>query len=246
MATVHVRETRSRHRQQLRGLGDELRQLREDAGRSQRAVAAAAGSSQGYLSKIEAGIASPSLRVLRFVSAALGADLSVRSFPSTGPRIRDRLQVRMEQAALEIAHPRWRPDLEVPVYRPVRGVIDLVLHDQTGPDAVASEVHSGLRRVEQQIRWASEKADALAALPGYERRRVARLLLLRNTAANRALVRAAPHVFRSAYPGRAADAFEALTGPTGQFPQASLLWVDVEANRARVLPRPPRGVAVGR
>ncbi len=246
MATIHIREARARNRLELRRLGAELREMREDAGRSQRAVADAAGLSQGYLSKIEAGIAQPSLEVLRFLSAALGADLSVKSYPNTGPRIRDRLQLRMEQAALEIAHPRWRSELEVPVYRPVRGIIDLVLHDRAGPDTVASEAHSGLRRVEQQVRWASQKADALAALPGSANRRVCRLLLLRNTAANRALIRTAPDAFRAAYPGRASDAFDALTGPGAPFPGAALLWVDIEANRARVLPSPPRGVGVGR
>jgi hypothetical protein len=67
------------------------------------------------------------------------------------------------------------------VHRPVRGVIDLVLEDRDGPDTVAPELQSELRRVEQQVRWANQKADALAGLLGQQSRRVTRLLVLRNS-----------------------------------------------------------------
>jgi hypothetical protein len=87
----------------------------------------------------------------------------------------------MVEAILGVAHPRYRRDLEVGVWRSVRGVIDLVLHDQTQPVSIATEVHSQIRRAEQQIRWANEKADALAALPEMAGRQVARLLVLRNS-----------------------------------------------------------------
>jgi transcriptional regulator with XRE-family HTH domain len=165
--TLHQRNAALRHRRLLRAVGEECRRLREDAGRSQSAVARAAHVAQAHLSAIEAGEAEPSLEVLGRVGAALGTDLSVRFFQNTGPRLRDRVQCLMEQAVLEHASARWRPDLEVPVYRPVRGVIDVLLHDRTGPDTVATEAHSLLRRVEQQVRWANQKADALAALPRF-------------------------------------------------------------------------------
>ena len=246
MASINLRETAQRHRKLIRALGADLQQMREDAGRSQRSVARAAGVTQAHLSAIEAGEAEPSLEVLGRLGSALGADLSVKYFANTGPPIRDRHQLAMEQAVLTVAHQRWRPDLEVRVYRPVRGVIDLVLHDQTGPDSVAAEAHSLIRRVEQQVRWANEKADALAALPGFQGRRICRLLLLRNTAANRAVVRAAPAVFAAAYPARALDAFRALTGPPSGFPVAAILWVDVRGEATRLLEGPPRGISVGR
>ena len=104
--------------------------MRADAGRSQAIIAEAAGVSRSHLSRIEAGNAEPSIEVLLAIAAALGCDLSVRLFPNTGPRIRDRLQVAMTEALLALLHPRWQPHPEVPVYRPVRGVIDLVLADQ--------------------------------------------------------------------------------------------------------------------
>ena len=90
----------------------------------------------------------------------------------------------MSEALIDILHPRWSPHPEVPVYRPVRGVIDLVLADPAARQVVASELQSQLRRIEQQIRWSVQKADALAALAEFEGARVSRLLVVRNTAAS--------------------------------------------------------------
>ena len=246
MTVINQREATAQHRRLLRKLGDELRQAREDAGRSQREVARAAGIAQAHLSAIEAGGAEPSLEVLGRLGAVLGLDLSVRYFANTGPRIRDHIQAVIEQAAIEASHVRWRPDLEVPVSTPVRGVIDAVLHDRTSPDSLATEIQSQILRVEQQLRWAREKADALAALPEFAGRRVRRLLLLRNSAANRALLRSLPQVLAAAYPGRAVDAVQALTESTAPFPGAAIVWVDVEHGVGRLRSSPPRVVPVGR
>lgn len=75
---------------------------------------------------------------------------------------------------------------------------------------------------------------------------VGRLLLLRSSATTRAVVSATPALFRAAYPGRTADAVDALTGPAGTFPGAAIAWVDVRGKASRLLDGPPRGVAVGR
>ncbi len=219
--------------------------MREDAGTSQAAIARVARVNQAHLSRIEAGTAEPSIEVLIAVATALGADLSVRLFPNTGPRIRDHLQIAIAGALIAALHPRWDVAPEVPVYRPVRGVIDLVLSDTAGPDVVAVEIHSQLRRVEQQIRWATQKADALAALPEQERRRVHRLLVLRNTAATREVGRLAADTLGAAYPGRSADAVAALRG-TAPWPGRAVIWATVERGEAHLLDGPPRGIAMGR
>ena len=185
MTVINLRQLRTTRRERFRALGVEIRRQRDDAGRSQAAIARAAGISPGHLSEIEAGTAEPSVGVILAVAAALGCDLSVRLFPNTGPRIRDRLQVAMLEALLLVLHPRWLRRPEVPVYRPVRGVIDLVLADPVAHDVVATEIQSLLRRVEQQIRWSTQKADALSGLPDYAGDRVGRLLIVRNTAAMR-------------------------------------------------------------
>jgi transcriptional regulator with XRE-family HTH domain len=239
------RALRVRRRELFRDLGGELFRLREDAGLTQAAVARAAALAQSHLSTIEAGTAEPSIEALMAVAAALGANISVRVFPNTGPHIRDHLQIAISEALIAALDPRWRATPEVPVYRPVRGVIDLVLSDAAGPDTVAVEIHSQLRRVEQQVRWATQKADALAALPQHADRRVRRLLVLRNTAATRETGRLASETLRAAYPASSADALAALRG-TAPWPGDVIVWANVTAGRAQLLQRPPRGVAVGR
>ena len=117
------------------------------------------------MSRIEAGLIEPSLETLTALATALGVEPSLRLFPAAGPRIHDRVSAPITDALLTAAHARWRPRLEVAVTRPARGVIDIVLSEQ--PDVVATEVQGQLRRVEQQIRRAGEKADSLPSASGW-------------------------------------------------------------------------------
>jgi hypothetical protein len=107
---------------------------------------------------------------------------------------------------------------------------------------VAVEAQSELRRLEQQIRWAHAKSEALAEARG---RPASQLLLLRSTRSTRAAVAEHAATIRAAYPARAADAFAALTG-IAPWPGAAVLWCDVEPGRARIRPIPPRGITAGR
>jgi transcriptional regulator with XRE-family HTH domain len=172
-------------------LGAELRRARVDAGLSIRVVADAAGIDPSHLSLVERGRREASLSVLAAVGSVLGLDLSVRLFPTTGPRIHDRIQAAMVEALLREAHPGWKRLVEVPVWRPVRGVIDFVLA-RPGEVVVATEVHSELRRLEQQIRWGREKAEALPSAEawsmlssGRPATAISQLLVLRNPPAIR-------------------------------------------------------------
>ena len=219
--------------------------MREDAGRSQRTVASVAQIARSHLTDIEAGDAEPSLLVLERIGIALGADLGVRYFANTGPRIRDHLQIAMSEALLRELHPSWRARPEVPVYRPVHGVIDLVLEERAGTATVATELHSQVRRVEQQIRWQMQKADALALQPDQQGRPISRLLVLRNTQATRDVARTAAATFTSVYPARTADAVGSLREGT-VWPGAAVVWMRVDAAGAVLLDGPPRGVPVGR
>ena len=245
----HPRRTRRalrvQRRELFRSLGDQLRRLREDAGLTQAVVARSAAIAQSHLSTIEAGTAEPSIAALMAVAAALGADVSIRLFPNTGPQIRDHLQIAISEALISELHARWRVTPEVSVYRPVRGVIDLVLSDTTGSDVIAVEIHSQLRRVEQQLRWADQKAAALAELPEHKGHRVHRLLVLRNTAATREAGRQASETLRAAYPASSTDAVAAMR-ETASWPGDVIVWANVTAGRAHLRQRPPRGVAVGR
>jgi transcriptional regulator with XRE-family HTH domain len=222
-----------------------LVQQRLDSGISQVALAGAAGVSRAYLCEIESGQATPSLDVLARLAAALGGEISVRIYPGTGPVIRDHLQVAMAEALLHMTDRSWRPRVEVPITAPTRGFADLLLHDMSRGQAVEVELHSQLRRVEQQLRWSQAKAEALAmTLPaGTE---MHRLLVLRSTEATRHLVAANQSLFATAFPANVHQAHTALGDRALRWPGNVLLWATVASGRALILPHPPRGIRVGR
>ncbi len=246
-------EASRRHRELSRFVGLDLRTLREDAGVTLTATARAAGIDRSHLRRIELGDRGASLGVLVAISTALGARLSVKTYPDTGPRIRDRHQAAMLEALLAILHPRWKRLLEVAVHRPARGFIDAVLSDPDARIVVATEVQSDLRRLEQHLRWAAEKAESLSSTPSWSFLAppdvgdpvVSRLLLLRSTAVTRDLAGRFPLVFQSAYRARAVDLHRALTTEAA-WPGPGVLWARVEGGRATILRSPPRGVPIGR
>ena len=239
-----------RTRQIVVAIGADIRRMRIDTGVSLRSLAMAAGVDHGFLSQVERGLREPSLAVLVAISSALGGDLRLRLYPGTGPRILDPLQARMVEALLAILHPRWIRHVEVPVYRPVRGVIDLVIHDPIALALGATEVQSELRRVEQQFRWSHEKADALPSSTLWRSLEappsVDRVLVLRNTRLNREVVERFATTIATEYPARTLDAVLALTTADAPWPGSAIVWVTVDGDDARVLDRPPRGVTVGR
>jgi len=234
-------------------VGEEVRRLRSESGVSLSALAAVVGVHRSHIARIETGRAHPSLEVLTALGVALGAELSIRYFAGSGPRLHDRFQAAMVEACIRCLDPRWRVELEVPVSQPARGVIDLVLTDRSSSATVAAEAQSEVRRLEQQIRWASEKADALArrlgigAQPGVEEPvAVSRLLILRSTIATRQLARVYTATLGAAYPARTADIHESLTSPRAPWPGPGIIWCQVERGQAHLMRFPPRGVSLGR
>src|SRR5690242_11031767 len=99
-APIGRREIRRRQVNVRLSLGRQLGELREELGVSQAAAAAGAGIGPGHVSRIERGLVAASLDTLVALAAALGADVSVRLFPTSGPRIRDRLQAPIVEALL--------------------------------------------------------------------------------------------------------------------------------------------------
>ena len=250
--TTPSREVDRRRRNALRRVrtfvGKDARRLRLDAGLPIQRVAGASGISRSHLNEIELGTADGSLPTLVALADSLGADLSVRLYPNTGPIVRDHIQARMVEELLRIAHPRWRRMTEVAVYKPARGRIDVVLHDPQPAEVVATEVHSQVRRLEQQLGWAQMKAESLPSADFWrfaDNPTVGRLLVIRSTRATRELARRFEATLRAAYPASAADAFGALAGD-GPWPGNAVLWADVTGDGVRVLDRPPRAVMLGR
>jgi len=224
-----------------RTLAEDLRRLRGDAGITQAAVAERAGVHPSLVSRVEAGGLDPTLETYARIAAALGADLAARVYPQSGPAIRDRHQARMAELILASVHPRWRNTPEVAVRRPVRGWIDLVLHDPSAHALVATELESGLRRIEQLIRWSTEKAHAIASASSWPtwlgtgpEPHVSRLLVVRWTRANRDAASSARRVLAEAYPADPRDALDALTG-TAAWPGAAFVWARIDGGETRLL-----------
>ncbi len=222
-----------------RAVREDLESLRADAGISVPELAHASGVDTAYLYRILAGEAAPSDRTRARLAVALGADLAVRLYPNTGPLVRDRHQARMVELLLRERHARYRPFTEVRVLRPSRGWIDLVLHDHAAALAMATEVQSELRRLEQLIRWSAEKADSLPSWSGWPglgpAPRITRLLVVRRTRATRAVASDFAGQLRIAYPAHPDDALAALTTATTPWPGPAMVWAEVTASGARFL-----------
>ena len=221
-----------------RRIGEDVRQLREDAGLSRLALARAAGVSVAYVGRNEDVGERPSHETQVRLGLVLGADLTTRLYPNTGPLIRDRHQARMLEGLLGQLHPRWHPHTEVAVRRPSRGWIDVVLHEQREAVAVASELQSELRRLEQIIRWSAEKAASLPSWDDWGRLgpepRIERLLVVRRTRATRETATSFANQLRAAYPAHPDDALAALTG-VAPWPGAALVWSVLDALGARLV-----------
>jgi transcriptional regulator with XRE-family HTH domain len=232
-----------------RAIGQDLLASRMDQGISQQRLADAIGLDRGHIARVEAGVAAASLDVLQRIATGLGGDLSLRFFPGTGSALRDRHQAAIVETLVARRAAGWRPALEVAVYRPARGVIDLVLARSDTGTVVAVEVHSQLRRLEQLIRWANLKRDSLPSsdwwrISGGTTEAVSAMLVLRATEANRRIVAEHAATFGAAYPAASADAFDSLTREA-PWPGAALLWAEISRGVVTLREHPPRGVSVG-
>lgn len=181
-------------------------------------------------------MASPSLETYARVAAVLGADLSVRLYPNTGPAIRDRHQAPILEALLTMLHGRWRAYPEIAVRQPSRGWIDVGLYDARGQIIVATEIQSELRRLEQLIRWSADKAASLPSWDGWSRLSeapvVSQLLIVRDTRTTRTVTHEFRRTLRAAYPADPEDAIAALTG-VDMWPGPALLWASEHPSNPR-------------
>jgi len=221
------------------GIRDDVERLRLDAGWSLAQLARASGVDPGYLHRILTGDERPSVETYARLAAALGADLSLRAYPGTGPALRDRHQAPILELLLRERHPRWAPFTEVIVRRPARGSIDAVLHEPRERVAVASELQGDLRRLEQLVRWQQMKAESLPSWDGWaelapEPPAISRLLIVRRTRATRQVAAEFARQLRVAYAAHPDDAVAALTG-TQPWPGPALVWVALEGGVARFL-----------
>jgi transcriptional regulator with XRE-family HTH domain len=220
-----------------RGLAEDIDRLRTNAGLSVSALGRASGVDPGYLRRIIAGTERPSLHTYARLAVALGADLTSRLYPNTGPLVRDGHQARMLEVLLGAVHPRWQVHTEVAVRRPSRGWIDAVLHEPRERVLVTAELQSELRRLEQLVRWSGEKAASLPSWDGWARLdaepRTSQLLLVRRTRTTRAVAAEFKQQLRVAFPRYPDDALAALAG-TAPRPGPALVWAIVDGREGRL------------
>jgi transcriptional regulator with XRE-family HTH domain len=223
-----------------RGLGEDVRRLREDAAVTRAALAQATGVDLTYLGRIEEGMVRPTLETYARLAAGLGADLVSRLYPNTGPTIRDRHQARVLEWLLGQLHPRWRPYPEVAVRNPARGWIDVLLHDPAAGCLITTEIQSELSRLEQMVRWSGEKRASLPSWEGYAQlgpiATTSSLLIVRSTRTTRTIGREFARQLEAAYPAHPEDAIAALTG-SRSWPGSAVIWVDVRPDVIRFVRR---------
>ncbi len=188
-------------RETVARLAAEARETRLAAGLGQADVARALGISVAQVSRIERGL-SPDLSIAMAarLGAVLGLRLSVRSYPDGDP-IRDAGQVRLLEAFAGRCHPSLARAWEVPF--PIAGDLrawDLTLRGPTFRAGVEAETR--IRDVQ-----ALERRMALKERDGGMDRLI---LVVLDSRANRATVRAHADVFSARFPVDAARALELL------------------------------------
>jgi transcriptional regulator with XRE-family HTH domain len=245
MARTNLQIRADEHAAELRRvLAQDLRRMREDAGCTRVAIAALAGVDPSLITRLETRDVDPTLETYARVAAAVGANLTARVYPDTGPSVRDRHQLRTTECLIGSLHPRWRATPEAAVRRPVRGWVDVALHDSAAALVVATEIESLLRRLEQLLRWSQEKAEALPSSPAWAswsatgRPAISRLLVVRWTRTNREIARDARRLLAAAYPADPRDALDALTGMTA-WTGPALLWARLDGPAATLDPWRP-------
>jgi transcriptional regulator with XRE-family HTH domain len=190
-----------RARRHLVTVADDFRSARFAAGVSQRVLASRVGLSQSRISRIERAAAS-NLRLVEAVqiAAALGLDLSVRTYPGGAP-IRDAAHVDLIRRFRGVVSSRFRCQLEVPVSSPDdRRAIDVLLTLEGKRIGVEAEVR--LTDIQALLRrLALKQQDA-----GLERM----ILLARATRSNRIVLREAASLLMLSFPLARRDLIKAL------------------------------------
>lgn len=193
---------------------------------SRQRLADRAGVSWATVVNVEMG--RPGIRVdtLCAVAEAVGLDIVLRAYPGRSPSLHDSGQLEHVRLLLGQAGDQWQPEIELAVGQ--HGLaIDLALFGAS--EIQAHEVERMASNFQAQLRRADEKRLALAA--GHQRP-VRLVMVIEDTARNRAAV--APHLelVRTRLPATPSEVLASLRsgGPLGR---DGLLWFRPRRFRAR-------------
>jgi transcriptional regulator with XRE-family HTH domain len=162
--TRWAREGRQRAGLLFRRFGAELRLARIESGLTQRRLAELVGVSQPFVSFVETSLRRPDWPTACALAAAVGLDLSLRTFAGRTIGLRDSGQFLAVQHIATHAHGSWHPRLEVAVSKLAtdRRAADLVL---IGSEEVLHvEVERAIVDFQAQLRSGQLKRTALTEL----------------------------------------------------------------------------------
>ena len=178
---------------------------RMTAGLTQRALAGLASLSQQEASKAEKGATDLSLDARCRLASACGHEIGWRLYPVATVRMRDSGQLGIAQAIVSAAHPKWRPQLEVPVAQGDLRAADLLL---LGIDVIVHiEIERALVDFQAQLRSAQLKREAIAAA---EERPIRLVLAVPDTRTSRARLAPFAELVARTLPVRSARAWRAI------------------------------------
>jgi transcriptional regulator with XRE-family HTH domain len=175
----------------LAAIGAEIRRARTSAGLSQAAVGRAAGVCHSTVSRIERGrLQGVSIDVLCRTCAAVGLDLVVRAYPDADP-VRDAAHVGLlERLRRRLpAETRWRTEVPLPIPGDRRAWDAIIDHGGTVTAVEAETRLADLQAVERRI-----------ALKGRDGGSTRMVILVADTAANRAALAVGREALRHDYP----------------------------------------------
>lgn len=232
-------------------LGRAVRVSRLESGLSQAQVADRIGVHQSWISRIELGRGgSAGLDIWIAIGSALGRPLAIALSRPLGEERRplDAGHLEIQEHLLSLARRTGRSAVfELPT-RPAdpRHSIDVCVRDAAARILFIEEAWNTFTDLGAAIRSTrrkeAEAADVSTAIGHGDPFRVATVWVVRDTAANRALLARYPHVVRSAFPGASRTWAQALCSGAAPPVLPGLVWFDASTRRLhewRTSTRPP-------
>ena len=222
-------------------LGVELKRTRLRRRMTQQQVSDRLGISRTRYSGLERGEgASAPLLVWFRAGSVLGRPMAMSLTRDATMPLVDGGHLAGQELVLRLGRAAGRAGTFELQTRPSRdsGSVDVGLRDDQYRVLILTEIWNALADLGAAARSSARKlveARDLATFRGY---RVASCWLLVDTAANRAIVRAHPEVFRSMFPGSSARWARALTAGTCPPAGAGVAWIDPRAGRISELRLP--------
>ena len=207
-----------RARSQSEAIGKEVGLARAEHGLSVTTVARRAGVVPDTVRRIEAGEPGVQVDTLCAVGAAVGVDVVLRGYRGRAPTLRDTGQLRLAEMLCAIVGDAWHPRLELRAGEHGEAA-DIGLFGSL--EILDAEIERVLVDFQAQYRRAKLKCDWLAA---QHQRPVRLVLVVEDTARNRAAVAKHVDFIRTVLPAGSREVLQAFrTGePLGK---DGLLWI---------------------